>query len=62
MAAVVGPRRRGRGDAAADGRGSLVAVSGHDSTPYTMRRFAAAFGPGFRQVQVGEEIRVDGRS
>jgi 7,8-dihydropterin-6-yl-methyl-4-(beta-D-ribofuranosyl)aminobenzene 5'-phosphate synthase len=41
---------------------SLVAVSGHDSTAYTMRRFAAAFGPRFRQVQVGEEIRVDGRS
>jgi hypothetical protein len=41
---------------------SLVAVSGHDSTPYTMGRFAAAFGPGFREVQVGEEIRVDGRS
>jgi hypothetical protein len=40
---------------------SLVAVSGHDSTPYRMRRFAAAFGPGFRQVQVGEEIRVNGR-
>ena len=39
---------------------SLVAVSGHDSTPYTMGRFAAAF-PGFREVQVGEEIRVDGR-
>jgi hypothetical protein len=29
---------------------SLLAVSGHDSTPYTMRRFPAAFGPGFRQV------------
>jgi 7,8-dihydropterin-6-yl-methyl-4-(beta-D-ribofuranosyl)aminobenzene 5'-phosphate synthase len=40
---------------------SLVAVSGHDSTPYTMGRFAAAFGAGFREVQVGEEIRVDGR-
>jgi 7,8-dihydropterin-6-yl-methyl-4-(beta-D-ribofuranosyl)aminobenzene 5'-phosphate synthase len=40
---------------------SLVAVSGHDSTPYTMGRFAAAFGPGFREVQVGDEIRVDGR-
>ena len=38
---------------------SLVAVSGHDSTPYTMGRFGAAFGPGFREVQVGEEIRVD---
>jgi 7,8-dihydropterin-6-yl-methyl-4-(beta-D-ribofuranosyl)aminobenzene 5'-phosphate synthase len=41
---------------------SLVAVSGHDSTPHTMRRFGAAFGPGFREVQVGEEIRADGRS
>ena len=41
---------------------SLVAVSGHDSTPYTMRRFPAAFGPRFREVQVGDEIQVDGRS
>jgi hypothetical protein len=41
---------------------SLGAVSGHDSTPYTMRRFATAFGPGFREVQVGDEICVDGRS
>jgi hypothetical protein len=41
---------------------SLVAVSGHDSTPYTMRRFAAAFGPRFREAQVGDEIQVDGRS
>jgi 7,8-dihydropterin-6-yl-methyl-4-(beta-D-ribofuranosyl)aminobenzene 5'-phosphate synthase len=40
---------------------SLVAVSGHDSTPHTMRRFAAAFGPGFREVQVGDEIRVEAR-
>jgi hypothetical protein len=39
-----------------------VVVSGHNSTPYTMRRFAAAFGPEFREVQVGEELRVDGRS
>jgi hypothetical protein len=30
---------------------SLVAVSGHDSTPHTMRRFAAAFDAGFREVQ-----------
>jgi 7,8-dihydropterin-6-yl-methyl-4-(beta-D-ribofuranosyl)aminobenzene 5'-phosphate synthase len=40
---------------------SLVAVSGHDSTPHTMSRFAAAFGAGFREVQVGDEIRVEGR-
>jgi len=40
---------------------SLVAVSGHDSTPYTMRRFASAFRAGFREVQVGDEIRVQGR-
>jgi 7,8-dihydropterin-6-yl-methyl-4-(beta-D-ribofuranosyl)aminobenzene 5'-phosphate synthase len=40
---------------------SLVAVSGHDSTPHTMRRFAAAFGTGFREVQVGDEIHVHGR-
>ena len=41
---------------------SLVAVSGHDSTPHTMGRFAAAFGAGFREVHVGDEIRVQSRS
>jgi 7,8-dihydropterin-6-yl-methyl-4-(beta-D-ribofuranosyl)aminobenzene 5'-phosphate synthase len=41
---------------------SLVAVSGHDSTPHTMGRFAAAFGAGFCEVQVGDEIRIQGRS
>jgi 7,8-dihydropterin-6-yl-methyl-4-(beta-D-ribofuranosyl)aminobenzene 5'-phosphate synthase len=40
---------------------SLVAVSGHDSTPHTMRRFAAAFGAGFQEVQVGDEISVEAR-
>lgn len=40
---------------------SLVAVSGHDSTPHTMSRFAAAFGAGFREVKVGDEIRVEDR-
>jgi 7,8-dihydropterin-6-yl-methyl-4-(beta-D-ribofuranosyl)aminobenzene 5'-phosphate synthase len=40
---------------------SLVAVSGHDSTPHTMRRFAAAFGTGFREVKVGDEIRIHSR-
>ena len=39
----------------------LVAVSGHDSTPHTMRRFAATFGGGFREIQVGDEIHVQGR-
>jgi hypothetical protein len=58
MAAVVGPdidaavtRLRAAG-------ASLVAVSGHHSTPNTMRRFAAAFDTGFREVQVGDEIHV----
>jgi 7,8-dihydropterin-6-yl-methyl-4-(beta-D-ribofuranosyl)aminobenzene 5'-phosphate synthase len=40
---------------------SLVAVSGHDSTPHTMGRFAAAFGPGFREIRVGDEIRIQRR-
>ena len=62
MAAVVGPRRRGRGHAAADGRSVAGGGERHDSTPYTMRRFPAAFGPRFREVQVGDEIQVDGRS
>jgi hypothetical protein len=26
-----------------------------------MRRFAAAFGTGFREVKVGDEIRIHGR-
>lgn len=30
--------------------------------PLEVRPFAAAFGPGFREVQVGDEIRADGRS
>jgi 7,8-dihydropterin-6-yl-methyl-4-(beta-D-ribofuranosyl)aminobenzene 5'-phosphate synthase len=37
---------------------SLVAVSGHDSTPYTMRRFAAAFGAGFQEIRVGAELSI----
>ena len=41
---------------------SLVAVSGHDSTPYTMGRFAAAFGAGFQGVRVGAEIRIQSPS
>lgn len=41
---------------------SLVAVSGHDRTPHTMRRLAAVFDAGFREVQVGDELRVQGRS
>ena len=39
-------------------RPARVAVSGHDSTPSAMQRFADAFGPGFREVLVGEEIRI----
>ncbi|MGZ4190098.1 MAG: MBL fold metallo-hydrolase [Actinomycetota bacterium] len=35
-----------------------VAVSGHDSTPAAMTRFADAFGEGFEEVVVGREIRI----
>ena len=38
---------------------SPMAMTWHYSPPHTMRRFAAAFGAGFREVQVGDEIRVE---
>lgn len=38
---------------------ALVALSGHDSTPWTMAAFDKAFGERFRPVRVGEEIRVE---
>ena len=36
----------------------LVALSGHDSTPWTMTAFGDAFGERFRPLRVGEEILI----
>lgn len=36
----------------------IVALSGHDSTPWTFDAFAAAFGDGYRTLRVGEELRI----
>jgi 7,8-dihydropterin-6-yl-methyl-4-(beta-D-ribofuranosyl)aminobenzene 5'-phosphate synthase len=36
----------------------IVAVSGHDSTPWTFDAFAQAFGAGYRTMRVGEELRI----
>lgn len=45
--------------AAIDERGpGLVALSGHDSTPWTIEAFGQAFGDAYRTVRVGEEIVI----
>lgn len=36
----------------------LVALSGHDSTPWTYDQFAARFGSAYRLLRVGEEVRI----
>lgn len=36
----------------------LVALSGHDSTAWTLQAFADAFGDGYRTLEVGEEVVV----
>jgi 7,8-dihydropterin-6-yl-methyl-4-(beta-D-ribofuranosyl)aminobenzene 5'-phosphate synthase len=36
----------------------LVALSGHDSTPWTMTAFGDAFGERFQPLRVGEEIVI----
>jgi len=36
----------------------LIALSGHDSTPWTQEAFGRAFGDRYRTVRVGEEIIV----
>src|SRR6266850_7579811 len=37
---------------------ALVALSSHDSTPWTYGAFAQAFGDRYRTLQVGDELRV----
>lgn len=36
----------------------LIALSGHDSTPWTYDAFSARFGDRYRTVRVGEELRI----
>jgi 7,8-dihydropterin-6-yl-methyl-4-(beta-D-ribofuranosyl)aminobenzene 5'-phosphate synthase len=36
----------------------LVALSGHDSTPWTYRAFGRAFGDRYRTLRTGEELRI----
>jgi 7,8-dihydropterin-6-yl-methyl-4-(beta-D-ribofuranosyl)aminobenzene 5'-phosphate synthase len=41
------------------GRGPrLVALSGHDSTPWTYDQFAHRFGGAYRLLRVGEELHI----
>ena len=41
------------------GRGPrVVALSGHDSTPWTFEAFQQAFGDGYRTMRVGSELRI----
>lgn len=43
-----------------DARGpSLVALSAHDSTPWTEEAFSRRFGGRYRTLRVGEELRID---
>lgn len=37
----------------------VVALSGHDSTPWTLDTFHRTFGDGYRTMRVGEELRID---
>jgi 7,8-dihydropterin-6-yl-methyl-4-(beta-D-ribofuranosyl)aminobenzene 5'-phosphate synthase len=39
---------------------SVVALSGHDSTPWTFEAMAQAFGDGYRTLRVGEELTIAG--
>jgi hypothetical protein len=36
----------------------VVALSGHDSTPWTCQEFGRRFGDRYRTLRVGEELRV----
>jgi 7,8-dihydropterin-6-yl-methyl-4-(beta-D-ribofuranosyl)aminobenzene 5'-phosphate synthase len=39
----------------------LVALSGHDSTPWTIDAFGHAFGDRYRTLRVGEELHIASR-
>jgi hypothetical protein len=36
----------------------LIALSGHDSTPWTYDAFARRFGERYRTLRAGEELRI----
>lgn len=38
----------------------VLAVSGHDSTPWTFEARQRAFGAGYRTMRVGDELRISG--
>ncbi|MFZ0160675.1 MAG: MBL fold metallo-hydrolase [Kineosporiaceae bacterium] len=40
------------------GPAALIALSGHDSTPWTLEAFGQAFGDRYRTLRVGEEIVI----
>jgi 7,8-dihydropterin-6-yl-methyl-4-(beta-D-ribofuranosyl)aminobenzene 5'-phosphate synthase len=40
----------------------IVALSGHDSTPWTYEAMERAFGDGYRTLRVGEELEIAGSS
>lgn len=40
----------------------IVALSGHDSTPWTYEAFGSRFGGRYRILRVGEELRIPGAS
>jgi 7,8-dihydropterin-6-yl-methyl-4-(beta-D-ribofuranosyl)aminobenzene 5'-phosphate synthase len=41
---------------------AVVALSGHDSTPWTFTTFSRRFGDRYRTLRVGEELRLAGSS
>jgi 7,8-dihydropterin-6-yl-methyl-4-(beta-D-ribofuranosyl)aminobenzene 5'-phosphate synthase len=40
----------------------VIALSSHDSTPWTYNAFAVAFGDRYRTLRVGDELRVSAQS
>jgi hypothetical protein len=36
----------------------VIALSGHDSTPWTYDAFGRRFGDRYRTLRVGEELRI----
>ncbi|MGY1617086.1 hypothetical protein ACI797_10110 [Geodermatophilus sp. SYSU D00691] len=37
----------------------VLALSGHDSTPWTIDAMERVIGDGYRTLRVGEELRID---
>jgi 7,8-dihydropterin-6-yl-methyl-4-(beta-D-ribofuranosyl)aminobenzene 5'-phosphate synthase len=45
-------------DAIAERGPRVVALSGHDSTPWADREFASRFGGAYRLLRAGQELRI----